>query len=528
MRANMVARKAKDDDDYLKPETRSSRETRDGREYHYKGGTNQLYPIFYYTTTMGCCLEWLTGETEYERSIYYGRPLFAIMAKGNILEEKIPNVLCRMLLGPDKEADWEQELSVNAVINILGTRVPLGKASVELVSDLVSNAFATNSGSPEPFSILQQLTYLPDPVCARLAMCMMDEDFTHRSIRGWKTTIQGKEKGWWTRKLMEIFSTEVVRPEKGDYGEVVVAFYMLFCGDLLRKRISDHPKNKNQVDYSQFSVSLDAWLDLLQSGGKAPEEAMSVDAKLEARPLVSVGFIQVCRNYVRFYSHSWESLNDKTFLEHIFESGVAFYLTDGFDLIDMVVPLRINTEDSADCKAGPNIKFVPMLVSIQCQWSLDQQQAEITCDAMTTIAKESNMTNALCLLIVFGSESAVPFEGEIGIDPLSPKVSQLLLKEDGVVGKAIRVPRDDAFGLTAAFPEMTPDSAVRSDLFSFHSFLMAHGDSKDETLTAENTLSGGALRSAWKEEYTDLREAMISSGTRGHRKQDEESLSKQG
>ena len=81
-------------DDYLKPATASSREIRDGSEYHKKG-SNQLYPPFFCTTTLGSCLASLFGETEYERPIYYGRPLFAIMAKEETLQNTIPNVLCR-------------------------------------------------------------------------------------------------------------------------------------------------------------------------------------------------------------------------------------------------------------------------------------------------------------------------------------------------------------------------------------------------------------------------------------------------
>ena len=74
---------------------------------------------------------------------------------------------------------------------------------------------------------------------------------------------------------------------------------------------------------------------------------------------------------------------------------------------------------------------------------------------------------------------------------------------------------------------MIPDSLVASDLYSMHSFLLAHGDTTDKTLAAENALRG-ASREPWKEKYNDLRKAMISSGIRAEGNQDEESISPQG
>ena len=125
-------------------------------------------------------------------------------------------------------------------------------------------------------------------------------------------------------------------------------------------------------------------------------------------------------------------MKDESFLQHVFESGVAFYVFKGCELIDMVVPLRI-TNNNVDGDPCPQCTFVPMLVSIECQGSLNQQEAAAICNAMTTKAKESNLKNALCLLIALGSKPYVPFEGDIG----SLKVSQLLLRADGFVGKAV-------------------------------------------------------------------------------------------
>lgn len=110
--------------------------------------------------------------------------------------------------------------------------------------------------------------------------------------------------------MKEIFSTGIVRPAKGDFGVSVVALFMLFYGNLLQKTINNTAKSKkkDRLDYDQFSVSLDDWLDLLRSGGRTREGKMLADSQSGECPSVSVGFIQVCQNRMRSYCTSWESL----------------------------------------------------------------------------------------------------------------------------------------------------------------------------------------------------------------------------
>jgi hypothetical protein len=605
-------------DQELLPGKTYSRQWQQGN-YHEKG-SSQLYPPFYHTATIGSCRrEPATGPTEYERATNYGRPLFAVMANKGTLHKKISTVLCRMLLVPEGD-DWESALQ--AVANFLGTRVQLGETSFDMISNLVAKAYANLSGCSEDCKTLN-LAYLPDPVCARLAMCMMDEDFEHEPVEGWTKEIQGKAKTWWAGKIREIFSTGMVRPAKGDFGEVVVALYMLFCGDLLRKTISDAAKseNKDSLEYNHFSVSLDAWLDLLCSGGRTPVDTKVPDSESRDGSSMSVGFIQVCRNSIRSYKNSWASLEDQCFLRHIYESGVGFYVFEGCDLIDMVVPLRINRKEAKD-------EFIPMVVSIKSEWTFQQAHATAACKAMTKRATDSRLTKALCLLIVFGSKPgshrfkrdiwiASPATGKgrrvsqqdgrtsavagkrrrvsqqdgspspaprksprvsqqdgstssatrksprvsqkhASTSPdtdqkpvsqqdastssatrMSPRVSQQhastspdtdqkpasqqdashlpaadeilpmskLLEKYGIVAKAIRVPHNDVFGLTDAFRDMTPDSQVNSELFSSHSFLMAHREGTDTELQAENALCASSGETS-KKKYNGLFDAM--------------------
>ena len=116
----------------------------------------------------------------------------------------------------------------------------MGHTSALVASELVANSYTNFLGYiPDSESVL--LGYYPDPVCARLAMCMMDEAYEDVGVIRAKTRItKGESKKWWTQKLQEIFSRGIVSPDKGNLGEVVVALYILFCGDLLRTSINEH------------------------------------------------------------------------------------------------------------------------------------------------------------------------------------------------------------------------------------------------------------------------------------------------
>ena len=212
--------------------------------------------------TMGACLHLLENSvvstgSEYARSMYYGSPLFAEMAKARILDSNISIALRRMLLLEEHFPKWDENCTT--LINILFTRIPMGQTNV---TEIVANGFAHLSGWSVR-SNSYKLAYLPDPVYARLAMCIMDEDFTCELPPTWNAAaapIKGKDKRWWIEKLKEIFCTGVVRPEKGNFGEVAVGLYMLFCADVLRKTMninSNRTKGVNEDMSQQPSLSGD-------------------------------------------------------------------------------------------------------------------------------------------------------------------------------------------------------------------------------------------------------------------------------
>jgi hypothetical protein len=497
-------------DSEVQPDKPDSREQQMKNKNYYPKGS-KFNPPFYQTTTMGCRLDLLannadaaTGRNEYTRAIYYGRPLFALMAKANNLDGNISKVLTRMLLLNETVDEWETNR--NTSINLLATRVQLGQTTMAVTSDLVAKGYANLSGYLEE-SMTAQLAYLPDPVCARLAMCMMDEDFVCELPSKGKI-VQGKDKKWWTEKLKEILSSGIVSPEKGDFGEVIGALYMLFCADMIRKRINDDNRlqgmtadNRNMAHshqaYIQFSVSLDEWLYSLETGGKLRDASSSIMDKKAYK--VSVGFIQVCRNSLRYYKESWKSLADQSFLKHVYESGTAFFVFQGCPLIDMVIPLHIETA------TGTKSEFVPMLVSIQGPLSVGPEKAEDICAAMKAKATAGGLKKALCLLIVFGSEGS---ERAPQTAPhATTEVSEELIR--GIVTKSIFVPENDDFGLSGTFHAMTPIAKVHAEMFASHPFIMAHGGNQvdSDELDADKALRKMSLQ-VLVDKFNSLRKAL--------------------
>ena len=446
------------------------------RDYFSKG--RMLHRPFIQTTTMGSCRDLINSTlmlSEYERAAYRGRPLFAQMAKQGLLHESIPTILLRML----RDVNWQDD-NRNGWINILATRMQLGQVSADVAADLVAKAYA-NLCSYNEDSRLVRLGYLTDPVPARLAMGMMDADFrVNATIRLTDRELRGQNKTWWTEKLFYLLSNEMVRPDKGDSGEISVALYMLFCGDLLRKafNVENERSNPEAIPYSQFSVSLDAWLQVMLSGGKLPDAPID-DCE------VSVGFIQVCRNPLRWYSDSWRCFKDPDFLKYIYESGIAFYTCNNCALIDMVVPLRIKSNGKGSIDG---FCYVPMLISIKSRQQFTQLEADKVFGNMAERADADGLERALCFLIVFGSSPGTkPFEGNFSLTKDSMKVSEQLM--NGIVMKEMRVPYNDEFGLSAAFNAKPTPAQLEADLFASHDFLNAH--TSDDNLTASSALYSG-------------------------------------
>ena len=89
------------------------------------------------------------------------------------------------------------------VINFLSTRIQLGRTSAEVAADLVANGFFASLSGYNAISKAVSIGYYPDPVCARLAMCMMDEDYRKEvTILSNPEIVCEKSKKWWNQHLV--------------------------------------------------------------------------------------------------------------------------------------------------------------------------------------------------------------------------------------------------------------------------------------------------------------------------------------
>jgi hypothetical protein len=221
-------------------------------------GGKQLYPPFFDLCTIGIFVTSdplaiiPNGTTDYDKAIPYGRPLFALIHQKRELNlQSEANILWRMLLS---DTNWRNNR--RAWLNILGTRVQMGQTSLEVTSDLISKGYANLTSFAYPFVVgapVAEMCYFPDPVCARLAMGLMDKAW---SLEG--SVNSGEDKTTWMSWATQLFSTGLCHPQNGDLGEVAAALYMLFCGDVLRSKL--RPTNQqNKSLYKTFSVELMAW-----------------------------------------------------------------------------------------------------------------------------------------------------------------------------------------------------------------------------------------------------------------------------
>jgi hypothetical protein len=432
----------------------------------------KVFDPFFYTTTVGCIRLVKKNPrqptTEYELSIPYGRPLFAVMDSQAMLTDKNLATIVRRMLHNE---NWMKQ--VTSLLSVLGTRVQMGQTTVDVASKLVGYAYANLTGIEEHNgNETARVCFMPDPVCARLAMCLMDENWSMN--QGAELRIAGKSKKWWTGKVKEIYSQGLCKPEKGDLGEVMVALYFLFCADLLRQQADP--------DYKTFSVPLSKWVDLLGAKGdtismddnvQEPQSKLpksEVKGKKEgtegATKLISFGAIQVCRNYLRAYDKSWKRLGGEAFLENMYKSGIGFYVFAGCPLIDLVFSLRMSSGE------GTTASYLPMFVSVKAHVTFSAKQARTVCDAMVAQAKVDAIGPALCLLVVFGSDESNTDDEELKLS--NSCVTQLAAGNQ--VPAILRVPANDQFGLSNMFRDITTSKQEHSELFSSHSFVGFHCD----------------------------------------------------
>ena len=443
-------------------------------------------------------------ETDYEKSICYGRPLFAKMNEKGVLEKKSEIILKRLLLHTgEKEFEWTNYTM--SWLSVIATRVQMGSTNVNVVSHLVARGYANLTGVT---SNNATFVYMPDPVCARLAMCMMDKEWKSQTKK-----FEGKSKNWWSERVKTLYSTELCIPSKGDLGEVLTALYFLFCGDVCRKIIDE--------TYRTFSVPLGDWIDFLTSekADATIEKQSSIgpsstkrqkritstplpptnveknrrtskriknvneerrkqqlqqvkgqvdkkredgenDGKHDNTSKIFVNFIQVCRDYLRA---PWVGAANQFYLKNLYDAGTAVYTYPGCDLIDLMAPTVI-------IGATGKTSYSAVLVSIKSRMYFAPGDATNLCLQLKKKADASGLRGALCIVCIFG-QTLKPDYGEFNYD-----ASKMLgeLNERRNVATVLQIPRNDRFGLSDIFVEMTTTPEL-SEVLSSHSFLRAWG-----------------------------------------------------
>jgi hypothetical protein len=268
----------------------------------------------------------------------------------------------------------------------------------------------------------------------------------------WKLgSLEGKDKKWWSKAVMTLYSTGLCIPEKGNLGEVFTALYFLFCCDECRQAIDDNG------NYTTFSVPLEDWINSLLDSSS---NSVSSGKRKRDAPIIQLNFIHVCRDYTRT---PWSGLADPDFLENLYKAGTAFYTFPGCELIDFMAPTVI-------IKPGEKPTYSSVVVSIKSRVYFAPNEARKLCEQLKSKVDSCHLKSTLCIVCVLGQDSESN-DGECTYD-----VSNILTQlEEGMnVATVLRIPRKDRFGLTDIFVEMTTITE-QSEILSSHSFLRARG-----------------------------------------------------
>ena len=410
---------------YFTEPPQNSYYSRDARATYNSG--QRLYAPFFEITTNGLVSITNGSEfdkkssTEFDVAVQYGRPLFARMHLKGDLKDALNAILLRM-----KGGSYKIELeNVSSCFSILATRLQMGQVSFDLASKQVASGYAHLTHFDPEQPTVADIAYLPDPVCAWLAMSQMIEKCM--SFGGFS-----QPPSFWSEFAIKMYTSALCRAEKGDVGEVAAAFYMLACGDELRWE-----KSQNLL---HLSVPLEKFIKRLQGND---DDSSSVDSTGEA----SVNFIQVCRNYLRY---SLKELQESGLLEHWYRGARASYAYASCPAYDLVIPVRYqhNTDDH----------YCPMLVSVKNRLSYTPGQRQSAVSAMKEVFKGAGIKTGLCILLLIGLE-----------DPLQNTLPDMNFSHNAISTLIIEVPADDRFGATKLAVCSTCGGGEKSEVMASHS-----------------------------------------------------------
>jgi len=385
---------------------------------HYDGG-KKLFPPFFMLRTQGClskrnyACKGSPNLSEYETMIRFSRPLFSKLHREGLMNEKTTefDIAYKMVLYESGD-NWIR--SRRSCLSVLATRVQMGATSTSIVSTLVSKGYAhltyfQQGDDHVPSSA--SFAFLPDPVCARIAMCLTDEQCELQkkepgdSPRSDTHVVKGIARERIVDMMGTIFSDGMCLPAKGDFGEIAVALYLLFCGDILRK---EHSTNDGK-QYHQLSVDLSRWMDTVWAGGKQVESRATKSGRKNVKPRAA----KSGRKQVESRATKWDSLyinciqffrlsltcplsdlGSRSFLLSLYEKGCAVYCATNTEAIDVVIP----------CYDKLNEDYLPVYISIKNYAQMCPQEAFKFLQTSYRALIDSGVEKGLLLLGIAGQD----------------------------------------------------------------------------------------------------------------------------
>ena len=481
----------------------------------------KLYDPFFALNTIGCLRKAVAPSTsltefpplsltEFERAALYGRPLFAHYQQSGTLMNEVVGIIQRLLLSSG--SGYAEDPA--ACLSVLGSRVQMGVLdSFEVSTKLVSSGYACLVG----FTQMKQgpararVSFMPDPVCASLAMALMAERWERPTEKLQQLEFKSREKSFWVQQAKVAFSSGLCRPEKGDVGEIFSALYMLFCGDVLRQ--------KQDPKLQAFSVPLEDWFDLLKRGGskKLPlppvadqqQHSMATRAatarvatsgfqqlvskstratttralgstELPVQPdqtidgELTISFIQVCRTYFRSDSYC-----EPKMLEYMYKSCTALYTYRNCQAIDKASAIRVS-------KNGQTT-YHPLFVSDKNRAEVSKGDVHKWMTSMkqylkqirkTEKAQKNSQATAVCLLVLMGC-SKIPdvLEGDYMSTSLRPFPERDIYR-------LVCIAENDEYGISAAIGDLGL-VLEESELYASHAFMA--GENSASNLLLKNS-----------------------------------------
>lgn len=469
--------------------------SRDASNEYFSEKGRKLYEPFYEFTTSGVGKkdgqykpnevdgDW---DTDFVKSIPYGRPLFHVMKKAYVLNNSLDAIKDRLQIVTinDSPTSW---------LSVLSARVQMGQTTSSTASTLVAKGYASlthfqSLQNPKEGAIVQ-ICHFPDPVLARAAMQIMNE---HPPT--------------WSGYATTLFSSGLSIPEKGDIGEIAAALYMLFCGDEIRMAKDSSCKT--------FSIPLKEWLDKM--GAVAIRRGDKAQAREDGK---SVSFMQFCRSYVRL-DPGQIAMNDK-FLEEMHQAAYGIYTYPGAVACDMVAAVSCNCTMGMDMNVDSSKKnersFEALMVSVKNRKEFTtKQMGDAICKMKKQLLKTGPDKGGVCLLILLARDDDEPLtdddskavQREIEIIMHKPvtrsssdaKRQNIEEKDQKISSYIVTVNSDAKYGIGDMLQCTTCPGGERAEIYSSHFSL---DKLAAEGLKVDSLLRTGKLRKIVNGKKTD-------------------------